>query len=218
MELRRIAPTEPPKLTDPPKSAGVKSAGIITGYGLKFNVVYEMDNWHYERISPTALMGADMSDVICVMNHDVNLLLGRNTAGTLRLKVDKIGLWYQCTLPDSPTGWNVREAVRRGDLSRCSFVFSLKSDTWERPAGGKPIRVLTAFKKIWDVGPVVYPANPAADVYYTPTGITDEGRKSFEAWQAKQQGKAGKIDPIGERLKTYQNQIVLDDLWALQYV
>ena len=207
MILQRITPQEPPKLTDSPKSAGVKSAGIIRGYALKWNTVYSL-GWHSEKIAPGALMGADLSDIRCLFNHDTSLILGRNAAGTLKTKIDGIGFWYECTRPDSPNGVNVREAVRRGDISQSSWSFVLKSDTWEKPIGKAPIRVLTGIKAVFDVSPVTYPANPAATVTMPPTYDSGEARKSFEAWQSKQQGKSAAPSP-----RITQG----DPFWALDY-
>src|SRR5437868_1609934 len=50
-----------------------------------------------ERISPGAFDGAleRKDDAAALINHDANLLIGRVSAGTLKLSVDKTGLYYE---------------------------------------------------------------------------------------------------------------------------
>lgn len=62
-------------------------------------------------------------NVVCLLNHDANQLLGRTTAGTLTLMEDPKGLKFVCSLPDTELGRSVRESVKRGDLDGCSFSF-----------------------------------------------------------------------------------------------
>ncbi|MBL7808635.1 MAG: HK97 family phage prohead protease [Saprospiraceae bacterium] len=205
---KRLAPMELPKLTE----AGPKSPGIISGYALKFNTVYNL-GFCDETISPNAFFGANLNDVRCLFNHDPSLILGRNKAGTLKLTLDGVGLFYRCELPDSPNGINIREAVRRKDVDQSSWSFFLKesgADDWEKKPGKKPLRIITGVDIVFDVSPVTFPANPAATAGWNDS-LT--ARKSFEVWEAKKSGKPGvKLDFIGERLKMYHDQMMMDQL------
>jgi len=138
----------------------------VFGYALKFGVPYDM-GWFTEEIQRGALDGADLSDVRILFNHDQNLILGRTKAGTAKVGIDEVGMWYMAELPDSPTGQNVKEALRRGDVDQSSWAFSISADESGRSKGdkwmnkdGKDYRVITSVRAVYDASPVTYPANP----------------------------------------------------------
>src|ERR1700728_2523684 len=72
----------------------------ICGYGAVFydgtpDTEYPMWPGAVERIMPGAFDRAlREDDVRGLFNHDPNLLLGRTASGTMRLRVDDVGLWY----------------------------------------------------------------------------------------------------------------------------
>lgn len=140
----------------------------LKGYALKFNERYDM-GWFTEEISRGALDGADLSDVRALLNHNPNFVLGRTTAGTLRLAVDDTGLMYEIDLPDTQAARDLAVSVERGDISQSSWGFTLRmdedkqGDTWTR-AGGKDHRTITSVARVFDVSPVTFPANPGTDV------------------------------------------------------
>jgi HK97 family phage prohead protease len=138
----------------------------VFGYALKFGVPYDM-GWFTEEIQRGALDGADLTDVRILFNHDQNLILGRTKAGTAKVGIDEVGMWYMAELPDSPTGQNVKEALRRGDIDQSSWAFSISTDESGRSKGdkwsmkdGKDYRVITSVRAVYDASPVTYPANP----------------------------------------------------------
>lgn len=99
------------------------------------------------------------SDVRCLLNHDPNQILGRTRSGTLRLSDDERGLRFECDLPSSPLGENVREAVKRGDVDGASFRFVVGADQWEGD-----LRTVTNVKELHDVTIATFAAYPAASV------------------------------------------------------
>jgi len=131
----------------------------MKGYALKFGVQYDM-GWFTEEVDRDALRGANMEDVRVLLNHDANLILGRTTAGTARVMVDDIGLYYECMLPDSPNGRNVKVAIERGDITQSSWGFSVRGDMWGSKDGVKDHRIITDVAFVYDASPVTYPANP----------------------------------------------------------
>ena len=95
-------------------------------------------------------------DVVATFNHDENLVLGRASAGTLRLAVDARGLRYELDLPDTSAGRDVRVNVRRGDVRGSSFSFLTRSATW-RKEDGIDVRELRDVG-LRDLGPVTFSA------------------------------------------------------------
>jgi hypothetical protein len=55
----------------------------------------------------------------------------RTTSGTLRLRDEDRGLAFEADLGDGPTAQDVREMVKRGDVSGASFRFVVGDETWE---------------------------------------------------------------------------------------
>jgi HK97 family phage prohead protease len=138
---------------------------IIKGYAAKFNSNSEDLGGFVERIKPGAFSKAlKDSDIRALKNHDPNLLLGRNKAGTMRIDENKVGLRFEVDVPNTATGRDTVEEIRRGDITGCSFAFTIKSDAWEENDDGPWIRTINEVKQLFDVGPVVYPAYPDTTV------------------------------------------------------
>lgn len=153
----------------------------VFGYALKFGVPYDM-GWFTEEIQRGALDGADLSDVRILFNHDQNLILGRTKAGTAKIGIDEVGMWYIAELPDSPTGQNVKEALKRGDIDQSSWAFSISTDETGRSKGdkwmnkdGKDYRVITSVRAVYDASPVTYPANPDTTAAKRSKEVRGEG-------------------------------------------
>lgn len=135
----------------------------IKGHFTTFNDRYDLGMFE-ETIAPGALDGVLGDDVRALFNHDPNQVLGRTSAGTLRLSVDKRGGFSEIDLPASAT--MLREAIERGDVTEMSFGFTVKKDQWETldEDTGKELRTILEIEKLYDVSPVTFPANPNTDV------------------------------------------------------
>src|SRR5699024_2124184 len=101
---------------------------VIVGYALRFNTYSEDLGGFIETIEPTALDNADMDDVVALINHDRNLVLGRTGSNTLKLEVDEFGLKYTIIPPDTTFAKDLMESMKRGDISQSSFGFTMN---WE---------------------------------------------------------------------------------------
>jgi hypothetical protein len=137
---------------------GSSSPGTLHGYAAVYNRYSEDLGMFREKIAPGAFdQAAARCDVRALVNHDVNLLLGRTSAGTLRLIPDAAGLRVEVDLPDTTAGRDVAESVRRRDLVGQSFSFTILEDSWEF-SGDVPIRTLEQIDELFDIGPVTFPA------------------------------------------------------------
>jgi len=144
----------------------------IEGYGAVFNEEYVLYDSGSYRVVETVMPGTftralkEKQDVRCCFNHDASHLLGRTSAGTLRLKQDDKGLSFVCDLPDTTMGRDVRTSIERGDLTGCSFAFNVTKQSWsEETKDGKTI----CKRQIEDVdlfeqGPVTFPAYEGTSV------------------------------------------------------
>jgi HK97 family phage prohead protease len=114
---------------------------------------------HWEQIDKRAFGGAlsRPDDVRFLLNHNPDNLLGRTSSGTLELNTDEGGLQVRSTLPDTTLGRDVRELVRRGDLTGMSFGFKPTNHHLGRAPDGRLLRTITELE-LYDVSLATYPA------------------------------------------------------------
>ncbi|CAF1719602.1 hypothetical protein SAMN02744787_1223 [Bacillus subtilis] len=140
---------------------------VISGYALKFGTRSHNLGGFIEMIDKRALDQTDMSDVRALIDHDPSKILGRTSAGTLKLEVDDIGLRFDVTLPNTQYASDLYENLRVGNISNCSFGFMLgkDGDSFTRDQEtGLPLRSLRNISKLTDVSVVTYPAYEDTDV------------------------------------------------------
>lgn len=112
-----------------------------------------------ETIKPSAFnKTVQEADVRALFNHNPDYVLGRNTAGTLELTINRKGL--RATVNPPETGWanDLLVSIQRGDISGGSFGFEVVQDEW-RMEDGVMLRELQEVK-LFDVSLVTYPAYP----------------------------------------------------------
>lgn len=131
---------------------------VVDGYAAKFNRLSQNLGGFVEQIAPGAFAKTiQEADVRALFNHDPNIVLGRNKAGTLRMSEDGTGLYYEVDMPDTTVARDLVESMRRGDISQSSFGFATVSDEWGFTEQDFPLRTLGEVK-LYDVSPVTYPA------------------------------------------------------------
>lgn len=145
-------------------AADASSLPVMTGYSARFNSASSvLGGYFIETIARDAFNGTDMSDVCALFNHDASRLLGRTTNNTLRLSIDDMGLRYEVDMdPDDADCALVMRKLKRGALSGASFAFTVADDDWTQRDDGVWLRTINAIGTLFDVGPVTYPAYPAA--------------------------------------------------------
>ena len=137
----------------------------IVGYAAVFDSWSDpINGWFKEKIDRHAFDDCDMSDVIMCFNHSINDLLARTTSGTLQLSIDDHGLRFSFEAPHTARGDEMLELVRRGDISQCSFRFSVAEDVWAYADNSNALemseRTVLKIAKLYDTSLVVYPAYP----------------------------------------------------------
>lgn len=121
----------------------------------------------YERLAPSAFKAAladPATDVRALVNHNPTMVLGRQSAGTLKLETDDQGLRFEVDLPDTSYARDLRELIGRGDVTGASFGFVPGEDEWSTAPDGKQVRTHTSVRKLLDVSPVTWPAYEGATV------------------------------------------------------
>lgn len=141
-------------------------APLIRGHAAVFNQLSEDLGGFREQIAPGAFAEAiQKDDVRALFNHDSNLVLGRNQAGTLRLAENAHGLAIEIDPPATSYARDLMVSMKRGDVTQMSFGFSIRpgGQDWAKDDEGRVIRTLKRLR-LFDVSPVTFPAYPQTDV------------------------------------------------------
>src|SRR5690606_19161246 len=114
------------------RADGDEQGSVAAGYAATFNSRTEIGDWFTEVIAPGAFAESlKTADVRALFDHDSAKVLGRSSAGTLRVSEDDIGLAVEIDLPDTSTGRDVRELLKRGDITGMSFGFRVQKQEWD---------------------------------------------------------------------------------------
>ena len=146
-----------------------ENSRIVEGYAIVFNQqsrkLYDKASKKVftEIIDPRAVTKAflDEQDVKMLFNHSNDMLLARSTFGygTLSYEIDEYGVKYRFEMPNTTTGNDVLEMIRRGDVWGCSFAFSYAKDgVRDEKRNGQNYRTVIQMASIDDFSIVVDPA------------------------------------------------------------
>ena len=150
----------------------------IEGYFAVFGSVYELWPGASESIDPHAFDGALSDDIRALIDHETRLVLGRNKAATLELKVDERGLWGRIKLNQSDTdAMNLYARVQRSDVDQCSFGFDILDEKTEYREDGS-VHWTIMKVKLYEVSAVTFPA-------YEDTSIAAR-KKDYEQIKTRQ--------------------------------
>lgn len=136
----------------------------LVGHAAVFGQMTQLAGGYEEIVAGAFTEALKGSDVRALVNHDPSMVLGREAAGTLRLSEDKEGLRFEVDLPDTSYASDLRELVRRGDVTGASFGFIPGKDDYRTAPDGKQIRTHTSVARLIDVSPVTFPAYEGAGV------------------------------------------------------
>lgn len=171
---------------------------IVEGRAIVYDsptLMYEIDGRkYYEVIQKGALNGADLKDVPFKYNHsDSVMIMARTRNKTLELIPDDKGLKIRAKLANTTTGRDLYELIRRGDIDKMSFAFTVAEESYDKDTR---TRKIIRFKRIWDVSAVDIPA-------YDQTSIS--ARSYFEAQAEAERQAAEAVEELRKRLilRTY---------------
>lgn len=194
------------------RAEGDEQKPIIEGDAAVFGVETVVGRWFREKIRAGAFTRvlSEKPDVIAVFNHDWTYVLGRTTAGTLKLEQTDKALRYSVDVnPADSQAMSVWEKVRRGDVSQASFAFTVRKEEWTEPADDSEqlaLREIVEVGKLYDVGPVPFGQYPEASAqarsksesflqqHPSPQAVSGEA----EGTQTRQKARRRRLD-LAER-------------------
>ena len=149
----------------------------IVGHAAVFNTLSEDLGGFREKIKRGAFRQslADGADVRALINHNSDHVLGRVSAGTLKVWEGQNGLRVEIDPPDTVAANDLMTSIKRGDVTGMSFAFDTVTDEWSTN-DEENIRELVQVN-VHEVSPATFPAYLATDV----------ALRSLEAWKAENQ-------------------------------
>lgn len=161
----------------------------LQGYALTFNSMSE-DLGFREIICKGALDNCKMDNVVLNINHDMNSPLARNSKangiGSLTLKIDEKGLFFDAIPTDTSYSRDLISNMEAGIIDKCSFAFRLDYEDseaytwdWDTKNRGYDLRTINKIKELFDVSIVTNPA-------YESTSCKSYKRAKEQAEQMKE--------------------------------
>ena len=148
----------------------VEEERIIEGYSIVFNELSEDLGGFREMILPEAIDQEliNNSDIYYLYNHNNDstpLARSNHGVGSLELTIDSKGLKYRFNCINT----EFYELVKRGDLDKSSFAFSLPNDgsgeIWEKSQEYNYIRKIVKIEQLFDCSAVLVPAYSQTELY-----------------------------------------------------
>ena len=169
-----------------------KHGTYITGTPIVFDQKTDM-GWYEETIIRDALADTDLKDVRFLIGHNTSMIpLARsrnnNENSTMQMTVTDRGMEIRVDL-DTENNADARtlySAVKRGDISGMSFMFTVDGDRWEDIDSEHPQRHILSISKVFEVSAVTFPAYEATSIQARGLAdALDSAKASLESARAK---------------------------------
>jgi len=173
----------------------------VEGRPIVYNSITDLF-WMNEVIEKGALDEANLDDVRFLVNHDVSKIpLARSRAdnenSTMQLSVDENGLkmTVQLDVENNTEARNLYSAIKRGDITGMSFMFTISDEEWEDLETEKPTRRIKKIDEVVEVSAVTFPAYEETEIYARDKSNLEKMRKKLEEEKRTNvQKKASKLD------------------------
>ena len=149
-------------------------------------IVYEQViqyGWRREVIDPGAVdENTDLTDVPFLIGHNTSMVpLARsrnnNENSTMQLKRVEKGLEVRVDL-DTENNQDAKKlysAVKRGDITGMSFMFTVNKSMWEDEDSDNPLRRIVHIEKVFEVSAVAFPAYDETKLQAAGKDLSPEG-------------------------------------------
>ena len=139
--------------------------------------------WRREVIDPGAVdENTDLTDVPFLIGHNTSMVpLARsrnnNENSTMQLKRVEKGLEIRVDL-DTENNQDAKKlysAVKRGDITGMSFMFTVNKSMWEDEDSDNPLRRIVHIEKVFEVSAVAFPAYDETKLQAAGKDLSPEG-------------------------------------------
>lgn len=174
----------------------------LEGYFARYDDVYQVAEGATESIARGAFTESINGDVRALYNHNSDIILGRTSAGTLELKDTDVGLWGKIDINARDTqAVNVYERIARGDISGCSFGFTIEDEDTTVRDDGTVHWTIKKVNPLYEISPCTFPAYEATSVSARERDLSEIRKRELEAWKsrAKEKLKNGNFSTTAEK-------------------
>ena len=171
------------------REANSGSELYIEGYFAVFGGYYDLGGGNMERVDRHAFDETIGGDIRALTNHDTTLVLGRSSAGTLKLSVDEYGLYGSILInPGDTDAMNLYARVQRGDVNQCSFGFDIEQQDYELHDDGSVLWTLKKVK-LWEVSCCTFPAYEDTAIAARAADRDEINKKLLTTWRERTKNK-----------------------------
>lgn len=163
-----------------------EKGNIITGRPIVYESKTDL-GWFDEIIERGALDGADLTDVRFLVNHDISKIpLARsrrnNGNSTMQLSPDFEGLGIEVALDteNNSEARSLYSAVKRGDITGMSFMFSIDDEEWQDLESEHPTRRIKKIGSVVEVSAVTFPAYESTEINARSKEALESARLALE--------------------------------------
>ena len=160
-----------------------KNGDFITGKPIVYNSKTNL-GYFDEIIEAGALDKSNLKDVRFLVNHNTDMIpLARsrnnNENSTMQMEVDKDGMSIRVNLDteNNTEARNLYSAIKRGDITGMSFMFTIDDEEWENLESEHPTRHIRKIGTVFEVSAVTFPA-------YESTEISARDKEALESAKA----------------------------------
>lgn len=163
-----------------------KHGDHITGRPIVYDSKTDL-GYFDEIIEAGALEKTNLRDVRFLVNHNTNMIpLARsrrnNENSTMQLIVDKDGMGIRVNLDteNNSEARNLYSAIKRGDITGMSFMFTIDGEEWEALDSDHPTRRIKSIGQVFEVSAVTFPAYEATEISARDKNALDNARSALD--------------------------------------
>lgn len=163
-----------------------KNGDHITGRPIVYDSKTDL-GWFDEIIERGALDKANLKDVRFLVNHNTDMIpLARsrrnNENSTMQLIVDKDGMGIRVNLDteNNTEARNLYSAIKRGDITGMSFMFTIDGEEWENLESDHPTRHIKSIGQVFEVSAVTFPAYEATEISARDKKALDSAKEALD--------------------------------------
>lgn len=164
-----------------------KNGDHIVGRPIVYNSRTDL-GYFDEVIEAGALDKANLKDVRFLVNHNTDMIpLARsrnnNENSTMQLEVDKDGMGIRVNLDteNNTEARNLYSAIKRGDISGMSFMFTVDDEEWEELQSDHPTRHIRKIGRVYEVSAVTFPAYESTEISARDKEALDSAKAMLES-------------------------------------
>jgi HK97 family phage prohead protease len=182
--------------------------GVIEGRAIVYEKKYDA-GYFEETIARGALKNTNLKDVRFLVNHNIDMIpLARsrnnNENSTMHLIVDDEGLRVKIKLDieNNSDAAALYSAIKRGDISGMSFMFTVREEEWKDENTDYPKRTITDIEQVFEVSAVTFPAYEETEINARCKAELENYRATLENVRSKTPDGVGVDDIELLKLKT----------------